>query len=440
MGLDQGPQDSLSDESQPQVDDSACEGITRRELLRYGALGLGAAAIAGGGFLYVRSVSEAVAAAAVFKNDAPQGELWDLWQKRGWVREARHYLKLGPNVQCKVCPNDCLLEPEDRGRCRNKVNKDGTLYTLAYANPCALHVDPIEKKPLFHFLPGTGVYSIASSGCGFRCLNCQNWDISQRKPEETKDPRGEPFRLASDARLLRPADLERLTLPPDEVVAMARNLQCHSIAFTYSEPTSYYEYMIDTARSARQSGIKTVWVTCGYIEEQPLVELCRYLDAASLDLKSFSDDMYRKLNSGKLDPILRTLRVLKQQGVWLEMSNLVVPTYTDDLAMIRRMCGWMVETLGPDYPLHFLRFHPAHKLTHLPATPVDTLVEARRIAREKGLRYVYLGNVREVDNAETTECPGCRQAVVRRDGFEVEMLNLERGRCTRCGTRIAGVW
>jgi pyruvate formate lyase activating enzyme len=377
----------------------------------------------------------------VFKKDAPQGVLWENWQKRGWALEGRHYLKLANNVQCRLCPNECLLEPEDRGRCRNRVNKEGTLFTLAYGNACSFHMDPIEKKPLYHFLPTTDVFSFATSGCGFRCLNCQNWDISQRKPEETKDPRGESLRLNPDSiESVYRADMDRLSLFPEDIVALCAYLNSPSVAYTYSEPSVWFEYMIDTARLARAKGIKNVWVTCGYIQQEPLLELCRYLDAANVDLKSFDPEIYGKLNSGKLEPILETLKTLKREGVWFEVTNLIVPTYTDNLDMIRRMCDWLLENLGPDYPLHFSRFHPDHKLTHLPPTPVAVLVEAREIARSRGLHHVYIGNVRGVEGAETTLCPKCGGTVIDRDVYSVTTANLESGACKSCGTEIAGVW
>ena len=419
---------------------AAPRGLTRREALKYGLLGLVGVSAAGILIRSLLSSARVQASAEVFKGDAPQGEPWTLWQKRGWAREARHYLKLGRNVQCKVCPNDCLLEPEDRSRCRNKVNKDGTLYTLAYGNPCAVHVDPIEKKPLFHFLPTTGALSIATSGCGFRCLNCQNWEISQSKPEETKDASGPEVKLNLDAPALSISDPARLSMFPEDVVRLAERLDCPSIAYTYSEPTAYFEYMTDTARLARSHGVKNVWVTCGYITQEALLDLCQWLDAATVDIKSFSEETYKELNSGKLQPILDTLKTLKQQGVWLEVSNLVVPTYTDQPDMLKRMCGWLLENIGPDYPLHFLRFHPAHKLTHLPPTPVEVLTEAREIARRAGLRYVYIGNVRGVEDAETTLCPKCRKPVIERDIFSVRTMNLEDGKCKSCGAAIPGVW
>jgi len=431
-------------------------GISRRRMLKYGLYGLAGLGAGGAATYYALkrggsvakavadAVNEAVADATttteVFKNDAPKGELWELWKKRGWVKEARHYLKLARNVQCKLCPNECLLEPEDRSHCRNRVNKDGTLYTMTYGNPCSFHVDPIEKKPLFHFLPGTSIFSIATSGCGFRCLNCQNWEISQRKPEETKDPRGKQIRLNPQLKSLTREDVDRLSIFPEDVVAMAEYTDSPSVAYTYSEPTVWYEYMIDTARLARARKLKNVWVTCGYIQQEPLVELCQVIDAANVDLKSFDEKVYGKLNSGKLEPILNTLKTLKREGVWFEVTNLVVPTYTDDLETIRQMCDWLVATIGPDYPLHFSRFHPAHKLTDLPATPVDLLIEARSIAQACGLNYVYIGNVRGVEGAERTTCPNCHQTLIDRQIYFVRTLNVKDGKCSSCGTPIAGVW
>jgi len=416
-------------------------GISRRQALKYGLVGVGG--LMAGGYLtrYLLRPTEAAAAPRVFRNGAPSGELWEAWKERGWVREARHYLKLGSNVQCKVCPHKCLLAPDDRSRCRNKVNKDGKLYTLAYGNPCSMHVDPVEKKPLFHFLPGQGTFSIATSGCGFRCLNCQNWDISQRKPEETKDPRGNEVRITPDnIRRLSRRDVERGSMFPEDVVAMSEHLKCTSISYTYSEPTAFYEYMYDTAKLARSKGLKNVWVTCGYITPEALGDLAQYLDAANVDLKSFSDEIYEKLNSGRLQPILDTLKLLKQRGVWFEVTNLVVPTYTDQLDMIAKMCDWLVENIGPDYPLHFSRFHPAHRLTHLPATPAKVLTDARSVALKAGLRYVYIGNIRGIKDSQTTFCPSCGKAVIERRIYTVAAVHVNEGKCEYCGARIAGVW
>lgn len=415
--------------------------LTRRAVIMGSVAGCASLAGAASWLGWLRKLTEDVAPADVFKGDAPGAETWALWRKRGWVKEASHCIKLGRNVQCKVCPNNCTLAPGDRSHCRNKVNMEGTLYTMAYANPCTFHVDPIEKKPLFHFLPGTPSFSLATSGCVFRCLNCQNWEISQKKPEETKDCTGPEFRLRLPLpRGITQSELSRLSLFPDDLAAVAQALRCPSISYTYSEPTAYYEYALDCCRAARARGVKNVLVTCGSIEERSFRDLAQHVDAAHVDLKGFDEQTYRKLNSGKLNTILNILKIYHSLGIWFELINLVVPTYTDDLEMIRRMCGWILDNLGPDRPLHFSRFHPQHKLDYLPPTPVETLVRAREIATAAGLRYVYIGNVRDVPDAETTFCPGCRKAVVKRDIFAVTELELEAGRCKFCQTKIAGIW
>lgn len=416
-------------------------GLSRRAAIGVGAAGMAGLATAASIFDFFRKWREAETPSDIFKGDAPRGELWALWQKRGWAREGRHYLKLGRNVQCKICPNNCLLEPGDRSHCRNRINCDGTLYTLAYGNPCTFHVDPVEKKPLYHFLPGSRTFSLATSGCVFRCLNCQNWEISQKKPEETKDPRGAEFRLRPPLPTgLTPDQMARLSLFPEDVVAVTRALGCPSISYTYSEPTAFYEYTQDTCKLAREQKLKNIVVTCGSIEERPARDLYQHVDAAHVDLKGFDEDIYRQLNSGKLAAILGTVKTLKDLGVWFELINLVVPTYTDDLDTIRRMCAWIAKSLGPDQVLHFSRFHPQHKLTHLPPTPVDTLVKARDVARAEGLRFVYVGNVPGLEDAGTTWCPHCKKAVVERDIFAVKRLAIADGKCRFCGTKIAGVW
>jgi pyruvate formate lyase activating enzyme len=415
--------------------------VSRRKALKIGLTGLACAVCGGGGIYYVADRLRGVGSAGVFRGDAPAGRLWEQWQKRGWTREARHWLKLGRNIQCKLCPNECLLEPEDRGHCRNRVHKDGRLYTLAYADPCAFHIDPIEKKPLLHFLPDTTAFSLATAGCGFRCLNCQNWDISQSKPEETKNPWKKPIRLTpSVLPTLGTDDASCVTMLPDDLVDLAEHFACPSIAYTYSEPVAWYEYMFDAAKAARSRKIKNCWITCGYIQDQPLHELCQVIDAANVNLKSFDERTYNELNTGKLEPVLTTLKTLKREGVWFEVTNLVVPTYTDKPEMIRRMCDWLLVNLGPDYPLHFSRFHPAHKLMHLPPTPADVLEEGRALARSAGLHFVYIGNCPELPDGETTYCPGCKRPIVSRRFFSVTSNDVEAGKCKWCQTKIPGVW
>lgn len=415
--------------------------LTRREAIQYGVAGAAAATVLGAVVWQAARRLRTPDLGAVFKGDAPTGTLWELWQQRGWVREATHYMKLGRNVQCALCPNHCLLEPGDRGHCRNRVNRDGILYTLAYGNPCALHVDPVEKKPLFHFLPGSLTFSLATAGCVLRCLNCQNWDISQRKPEETKDPRGPELRLRPPLPTTwGAAEMARLSLFPEDVAAVAQALQCASVAYTYSEPVAFYEYTLDSCRQARAVGVKNIIVTSGSIAERPLREWAQVADGFHVDLKGFDQDTYRVLNAGQLATILRTLKTLQDAGVWFEVINLIVPTYTDRLDVIARMCDWLVQNLGPDVPLHFSRFHPQHKLQTLPPTSAETLARARDIARRAGLRYVYVGNLRGLPDAETTFCPACHKPVIMRDIYAVTQMDVVNGHCRHCQTKIAGVW
>lgn len=383
--------------------------ITRREFLKKLALaGLG---VGLGGYI-INSIfsKDGLSQSAVFNNATPT----ELWR---WSREAYHYLQLGDNVKCQVCPHGCLLREGDRSICRNKVNKNGKLYTLAYGNPCAVHVDPIEKKPLYHFIPSTMSFSIATAGCNFRCLNCQNWEISQSAPEETTN----------------------LDMMPDKVVEGALASGSKSIAYTYSEPVSFYEYMYDTAKTARDKGLRNVWVTNGYINTNPLKELARYLDGAQVDLKGFTEETYNELNGGTLEPPLNTLKTLREEGVWLEVSNLIVPTWSDDLDAIKEMCGWIAKNLGVNQPLHFLRFQPQYKLANLPPTPLETMEKSWKIAKDAGLNYVYLGNVPDT-GMQNTYCPEDGKLLIERKGFAVVQNNLQNGKCKYCGEDIPGVW
>ncbi len=346
----------------------------------------------------------------IFKNDAPSKP----WK---WSIEGFHYASNGTDVQCQICPNRCYLEPGDRSVCRSKVNIKGKLYSLAYGNPSAIHIDPVEKKPLFHFYPGTTAFSMATAGCNFRCLNCQNWEISQRRPE----------------------DLQHYELFPEDVIKEVRERKTPSIAYTYSEAVTFYEYMIDTARLAREAGVKNILVSNGYINKNPLLELTRYIDGANIDFKSYDDRIYRSLNGGELRPILNTLITLHEEGVWLELATLVIPGYVDDPEMIKRMCGWILKELGPDYPLHFLRFFPLYKLTRLPPTPVQTLEQFRDLALREGIRYVYIGNV-PGHEACNTYCHNCGNVLIERKGYLIKRVNMEKGRCLICDTSIPGKW
>jgi pyruvate formate lyase activating enzyme len=386
--------------------------MTRKEFLK--SLGLGTSALfcagTGYGLFGDNGHKEKDIRGHIFKNDAPERP----WK---WSIEGFFYASDGKTVQCQVCPNRCLLHPGDRSVCRSKVNIGGKLYSLAYGDPCSVHIDPIEKKPLNHFYPKSLIFSIATTGCNFRCLNCQNWEISQKKPEE----------------------VNHIQLFPEDVVENAKKRNIPSIAYTYSEPISFYEYMYNTSKLARAEGLKNVLVSNGYINSEPLIRLCRFLDGANVNLKSFEDSIYRSLNGGSLQPVLNTFKTLHMEGVWFEMTTLVVPTYVDDPDMIKRMCGWVLKELGPDYPLHLLRFFPRYKLTRLPATPIATLEKLREVALKEGIRYVYLGNVPGHEGTQTY-CHNCHKILIGRNGYLITEYNIGNGRCRFCGTAIPGRW
>lgn len=335
-----------------------------------------------------------------------------------WHKLSAYQEKMeGNRVRCHICPHNCLVNEGGVGICKTRINKGGTLYSFAYGNPCSIGIDPIEKKPLFHFLPGERVYSLATAGCNFRCLNCQNWQISQSSPKE----------------------LDHYDLLPEEVVksAIAHNTQL--IAFTYTEPTVFYEYVYDTAQIAHEEGLKTVFISNGFINQQPLIDLCPYLDAANIDLKCFDDDIYHKLDGGRLQPVLNTLKTLKEKGVWLEITNLLVPTYTDNPEMIERMCGWLMENGFADTPLHFSRFFPAYKLMDLPPTAESLLLKAKNIAEKAGIKYVYIGNIPSLEG-ENTHCPHCKRTIMERSCYSIGQNSIYKGKCGFCHEPIAGIW
>lgn len=334
------------------------------------------------------------------------------------LKEALFYQKLDNKVvQCRLCPRRCTIPDGKRGFCGVRENRDGILYTLVYAKPVAIHIDPIEKKPLFHFLPSTTAFSIATAGCNLRCKFCQNWQISQAKPEE----------------------VDYMYLEPRDLVKKVKASGSRTLAYTYTEPTIFYEYMLDVAKLAKAEGIKNIMHSAGYINEEPLRQLAKYLDAANIDLKGFKDEYYAKMSEATLEPVLKTLKILKQEGVHLEITNLVLPGYNDDIDLITKMCLWIKENLGPDTPLHFSRFFPMYKLISLNPTPVESLERARQIALDCGLRYVYIGNVGG-HPAENTYCPKCKKIVIERKGYFIVQNNIADGKCKFCGEEIVGVW
>jgi pyruvate formate lyase activating enzyme len=319
-------------------------------------------------------------------------------------------------VKCLLCAQGCGIKAGQRGQCRVRMNVNGELRSLSYGRPVAIHVDPIEKKPFFHFLPGAAAYSLGTAGCPLRCKFCQNWQLSQSSPE----------------------DFESSFVPPASLVATAAR-EAPVIAFTYNEPTVQTEYVLDVARDARKRALRSVMISCGFMNEAPLAEMCQALDAIKIDLKGFSESFYRSVCNAELQPVLRTIKQIAKSGVHLEIVNLVVPTLNDSDKSLQDLAGWVAGELGPDVPLHFSRFHPDYQLLNLPDTPIPTLDRARNIAMAKGINYVYVGNVPNHPGGNTY-CPSCKKAVIERNSFFVTSMNIKDGRCAFCKRAIAGVW
>jgi len=330
----------------------------------------------------------------------------------------------GGAVQCDLCPRHCVIGEGQAGDCRVRINQGGVLYAVTYARPCAIHMDPVEKKPMFHFLPGTSILSVATAGCNLHCKNCQNWSISQADPETV--------------RVLSWTQGE-YGVSPRRLVNLAASRQVPSIAYTYTDPNIFYEYAYDTARLAHASGIKNVTVTAGYIEEKPLRRMARYIDGTNVDIKTMNPTFFRENCGGVLHYVLDGLVVARQEGIWIEVTNLIIPTLNDDPAETKKLCQWVVRNLGPDTPLHLSRFYPHHQLRNLPPTPVETLIRARKIARNAGLHFVYIGNVQGED-FESTFCPACGKKVIGRVGYTITVNHLKDGKCDSCGHPIPGVW
>jgi len=320
-------------------------------------------------------------------------------------------------VRCGLCARNCTLADGERGWCHARVNVDGELRSLVYGRPITVHVDPIEKKPFYHFLPGKNAFSLGTSGCPLRCKFCQNWEISQARPE----------------------DYSSGLVAPERVVDAAVSRRSPVIAFTYNEPTVFTEYLTDIARLGRKRKQRSVLVSCGFMNEAPLAEMCEVLDGIKIDLKGYSEDFYRDVCGATLEPVLRSIKQVAASGTHLELVNLVVPTLNDSERMLTELAKWVVGEAGPDVPVHFTRFHPDYQLRHLPPTPVATLERARAIAMTQGLRYAFVGNVPGHPGTHTY-CPDCGKVVIERRGFFVGAMNLENGRCKSCKTEIKGIW
>ena len=340
--------------------------------------------------------------------------------KRGLIirKLSPYYTALGNQIiRCELCPHQCEVEPGERGFCEVRENVDGKYFSLVYGNPCAVHIDPIEKKPFYHVLPSTRSFSLATAGCNFDCKFCQNWEISQARPDDTYN----------------------YQLTPETVVSNALQYNCQSIASTYVEPTIFAEYMIDIGRLAKSQPLLKVMHSNGFMNEKPLNDLCNVLDAACIDLKGFTEEYYESITEGSLEPVLNTLKRLINHGVHTELVNLMVPGKNDDMKQVSAMCQWIRNELGEDVPLHFSRFYPRYKLKGVPPTPVSTLEKARSIAMDQGLNYVYIGNVAD-HPAGHTYCPECKKMLIRRIGYKVKTLAIRNGKCKYCQKPIAGIW
>ena len=375
---------------------------SRRELLRWG-LGCGA--------MFLPQVGRAQDVAGAGPLPGPTLEGVARHEAMFWEKRA------DKKVLCTLCPRGCEVADVERGYCGVRENQGGKYQTLVYGALCATNVDPIEKKPLFHYLPGTTAFSIATAGCNIECKFCQNWRISQFRPEQ----------------------VQATVISPERLVATCRQQRSPTIAYTYSEPVVFYEYMHDSAATARKQGVGAVMISNGYIQEKPLRQLCRHLTGVKIDFKAFSASFYKKHCRGKLEPVLDTLKILKAIGIWFELVILIIPTLNDDPGEVAQMSRWVVDNLGPDVPMHFTRFHPTYRMKNLPRTPISILDRCRRVAMKAGVYYVYAGNVPGHD-AENTKCHHCGRELIRRMGFRVVSNDIRDGKCPGCKTAIPGVW
>ncbi len=332
--------------------------------------------------------------------------------------EANYYEKLEKGfIKCGICPQECEVGPNGRGFCGVRENRGGKYYLLVHSRPCTINVDPIEKKPLFHYLPGEKAFSIATAGCNIACKFCQNWEISQYRPEKV------PYVKAT----------------PSEIALMASKKGCKTIAYTYSEPVVFFEYMRDTAVEGNKLGIKSVVITNAFINEKPLLELTKVVGAIKVDFKAYKEDFYKNVCSGELRPVLRAMEIIKKQGVHLEIVHLTIPTLNDTDKEIKEMAKWIKGNLGEFVPLHFTRFYPTYKLKNLPPTPPSTLIRARELAKAEGLKYVYTGNLPGNDG-ENTYCHKCGKLLIKRLGFFIKENKIKSGKCPYCGEKIPGVF
>lgn len=334
------------------------------------------------------------------------------------MKEAMFYEREGESrVRCYLCRFRCLINDGSRGICAVRENRGGILYSLVYGKVCAEHVDPIEKKPLFHVFPGSSSYSIATLGCNFRCRHCQNYSIAQVKPD---------------------APVYGAEQTPQEIVEHAVARKCRTISYTYTEPTMFFEFAYDTARLAREAGLGNVFVTNGYISREALTIIAPYLDAANIDLKGFSEKFYRDIVQARLSEVLDSIVEYRKQGIWIELTTLIIPGLNDSDGELQGIASFIVKNLGIDTPWHVSQFYPTHHLTDRPRTPVETLRRARDIGRAAGLRYVYEGNV-PGQRGENTYCPSCGIVLIERSGYTIGSKRTSKGACPSCNATIPGI-
>lgn len=380
--------------------------ITRRDLLKAVIIGTGAMGIEG-----LTGCSPKIEDYSLHLQDKT---------RKGWYepRRSEWFTQLGQNnIRCDLCPKECVLAPGDRSPCNVRENRDGNGYTLAYGNPALVQEDPIERKPFYHVMPSSRVLSICTAGCNLSCKFCELWDIA----------------------LVRPEEVHAYQMTPEDVIDHAQSCGVSAISFAFGEPVAFYEYMSDIAELAKNAALKRLIHTAGFIKPEPLNAICGKLDAAIVDLKSFDPNFYRDVVGGELEPVLRTLKTMRESGLHIEITHLVIPTLNDDFELIGRMCDWIVSELGADTPIHFSRFYPLYKLSALPRTPVATLDRAREVARKAGLNYVYIAKVIGHEG-ENTFCANCGEMIIHRVGFMVEEKALKSGKCGFCGYTIPGLW
>lgn len=323
----------------------------------------------------------------------------------------------GGAVRCELCPRKCRVAKGKRGPCRVRENREGELFTLVYGNPCALHLEPVERDPFYHVLPGSRSLSLATAGCNFECKFCQTWEISQASPDE----------------------LYNMDVPPQGVIDKAKQMGARSVSYTFVEPTVFCEYMMGIGDMAKKAGLLSLVHSNGFINPRPLRELCKTLDAANIDLKGFTEDYYREVCGGEMAPVLETLRILKEHRIHVEITNLIVPTKNDDMSSIREMCLWVKSEVGPETPVHFSRFYPLYKLRNLPPTPVSTLDAARTTALSCGLQHVYISNV-PGHEGQNSFCSSCKRMIIQRTGYMVGEVHVRGGKCGHCGAPVPGIW